>query len=158
MPNAPAASSVSLSDCELPGLVDMPKTATRESLGTISFRSSSRLPLISWARLESCNIPTWARQAGDEAVPNRIAILRHDDGNRCRRCLDGAGCGGTPRDDDVYLETHQLGRKGGQAIAFPLCLSPLDDNVSPFHISKLAQTLPECLCANVCVGGTGIGS
>ncbi len=35
------------------GLVEVPKTATRESLGTISFRSSSRFPLSSGARVDN---------------------------------------------------------------------------------------------------------
>ncbi len=51
--NAPAASSISLNACALPGLVEVPKTATRESLGTISFRSSSRFPLSSGARVDN---------------------------------------------------------------------------------------------------------
>ena len=53
----------------------------------------------------------------------------------------------TSRDDDVYLETHEFGRKLRQAIGFSLCRSPLDDNVFPLHVSQLAQTLPECLDA-----------
>ena len=53
----------------------------------------------------------------------------------------------TTRDDDVYLETHELGRERRKAIEFSLCKSPLNDNVFPLHISKLAQTLPECLDA-----------
>ena len=47
----------------------------------------------------------------------------------------------TSRDDDVYLETHQLGRERGEAIEFSLCISILDDNVLPLHVPKLAQTL-----------------
>ena len=35
----------------------------------------------------------------------------------------------------------------GQAIEFSLCISPLNDNVFPLHVAKLAQTLPECLDA-----------
>ena len=52
-PNAPAASSISFNDCALPGSVEVPKTATRESLGMISFRSSSCFPLISGARVDN---------------------------------------------------------------------------------------------------------
>ena len=52
-PNAPAASSVSLNTCALPGSVEFPRTATRESLGTISFRSSSCFPLISGASVDN---------------------------------------------------------------------------------------------------------
>ena len=37
--------------------------------------------------------------------------------------------------------------KRGKAIEFSLCISPLNDNVFPLHVPKLAQTLPECLDA-----------
>ena len=63
------------------------------------------------------------------------------------RFLGGTGCCRTSRDDDVYLETHQLGRERGEAIEFSLRISPLNDNVFPLHVPKLAQTLPECLDA-----------
>ena len=33
----------------------------------------------------------------------------------------------------------------GSAIEFTLCISPLNDNVFPLHVTKLAQPLPECL-------------
>ena len=49
----PAARSTSLNACALPGLVEVRRTATRESLGTISFKRSSCLPLISGARLDN---------------------------------------------------------------------------------------------------------
>ena len=42
-----------LTSCALPGLVEVPKTATRESLGTISFRSSSCFPLSSGAKVDN---------------------------------------------------------------------------------------------------------
>src|SRR5262245_27855997 len=52
-PNTPAASSTSVNSCPVPALVEVPKAATRESLGTVSFRSSSRFPLSSGARVDS---------------------------------------------------------------------------------------------------------
>jgi hypothetical protein len=33
------------------------------------------------------------------------------------------------------------------AIYLSFCISPLNDNAFPFHLSKLAQALPECLVA-----------
>ena len=59
---------------------------------------------------------------------------------------------GPRRDDDVYLETHQLGRERREAIEFSLRISPLNDDVFPLHVPKLAQTLPECLDAGVSRG------
>src|SRR5215813_4387192 len=52
-PNTPAASSTSVNSCPVPALVEVPKAATRERLGTVSFRSSSRFPLSSGARVDS---------------------------------------------------------------------------------------------------------
>ena len=53
----------------------------------------------------------------------------------------------TADDDDVYFETHEFGRKRGQAIEFSLCISILNDDIFPLDVAKLAQTLPECLDA-----------
>ena len=47
--------------------------------------------------------------------------------------------------DDVYLETHQFGCKGGKAIKFSFRISRFNDNVFPLHIAKLAQPLAEGL-------------
>jgi hypothetical protein len=49
---APTASSTSLNACALAGLVEVPRTATRVSLATISFRSSSYFPLSCGARVD----------------------------------------------------------------------------------------------------------
>ena len=57
--------------------------------------------------------------------------------------------------DDVYLETHQLSGQRGEATRFSLCSSPLNDDVLSLDISKLAQTLPECLVASGIVAATG---
>ena len=61
----------------------VPKTATRESLGSISFRMSIRLPFNSG---ESCDKPVTlppgrARLATIPAA-DRIVVAHHDDGNR----------------------------------------------------------------------------
>jgi putative ABC transport system substrate-binding protein len=61
----------------------------------------------------------------------------------------------TARDDDVYLETHELGRECGKAIQFPLGRSPLNDNVFSVHVTKLAQTLLECLAGARVSGRAG---
>src|SRR5437867_6814717 len=49
----------------------------------------------------------------------------------------------TTRDDDIHVETHQFGRKVGKPLCFALRISPVNNNVFPFHVAKLAQTLPE---------------
>ena len=71
--------------------------------------------------------------------------------------LSGTGCCRATRDDDVYLETHELSRKRSEAIALSFCKSPLNDNVFPLDVPKLPQTLPECLDAGR-VSGRGESS
>src|SRR5438093_13466692 len=53
----------------------------------------------------------------------------------------------TTRDDDIHVETHQFGRKVGKPLCFALRISPVNNDVFPFHVAKLAQTLPERLHA-----------
>ena len=43
----------------------------------------------------------------------------------------------------------------GRRSSFSLCISPLNDNVFPLHVAKLAQTLPECLDAGRVSGRGG---
>ena len=50
-PSVLAASSVSFNTCALPGRVDVPRTATWESLRTISLRNSNCFPLMSGYRV-----------------------------------------------------------------------------------------------------------
>ena len=80
--NAPAASSVSLNDCALPGTVEVPRTATRESLGMISFRSSSRFPLSSGASVDKPVMFPPGRARLATTLANRVIIIRHYDGDR----------------------------------------------------------------------------
>ena len=104
------------------------------------------LPLISGARLrQSRNIPARSRQAGDEAIPNRIDIARHHNGNRNSSCLGGASGSRTARDDSIYLEPHELSRKLRKSIEFAISISILEDNITPLYIPELAQALPKCL-------------
>ena len=64
----------------LPGLR---KTATRESFGTISFRSSSRFPTNSGRRVANpVTLPPGRARAGDEPASNSIATVNHDNGDR----------------------------------------------------------------------------
>ena len=53
--------------------------------------------------------------------------------------------GRTTRNDDVYLETHEFGREVTLAFEFPLCRSPLNDDIFALHVTKLAQPVPERL-------------
>src|SRR5262244_2971909 len=96
----------------MPGWVEVPRTDTRESLGTTSLRSSSRFPPYLLGKgCQSSNVPTGSCKAGDNPSTNRIVILRHDNGNRRSCFLGGTGCCRTTRDDHLYLETDQFSCK-----------------------------------------------
>ena len=47
--------------------------------------------------------------------------------------------------DDINLETHQLGRKLREPIDLALRISVLDGDVLSFYVAKLAQSQPNCL-------------
>ena len=63
----------------------------------------------------------------------------------------------TARDDDLDLESHELGRERGKTFQFSLCRSPLDENVFSLDVTELAKTLPETLdaCRDSREGGAG---
>src|SRR5215813_1040409 len=121
-------------------------TVTRESLGTTSFRISSRFPRNSgesWdnpvifppgrARLATNPLPT-----GSSSCAMTIGIVDV-------ASLGGTCCSPASRDNDVDLQTDKFSCKRGHTIWFSLWRSPLDHNVFSLHVTKLAQPLPECL-------------
>ena len=63
-------------------LLDSMNTAMRESLGTISLSSSSRLSAKSGEKAQSRDVSSRPRQAGDKPGSDRIATERHDNRNR----------------------------------------------------------------------------
>jgi hypothetical protein len=68
-------------------------------------------------------------------------------GNQRSCFLGSTGWRRTARDNDIYLEAHKLGRKGCEAIAVSIGESPLNGDVFPLHVVKLAKSLPERLNA-----------
>jgi hypothetical protein len=48
------------------------------------------------------------------------------------------------RDDDVHVETDEIGREARQAIAAPLRIAVLEADVLPLDPSEVTETLPEC--------------
>jgi hypothetical protein len=52
--------------------------------------------------------------------------------------------GGHGRDDEVDLETDEIGREARQAIAAPLCIAVLDADVLPLDPSEVTEPLSEC--------------
>ena len=55
--------------------------------------------------------------------------------------------GGRTGDNHVDLETHQFGRKRRETIELSLRRPPLNHNVFPLDVTKIAKTLPERLDA-----------
>ena len=83
----------------------------------------------------------------NEACLDRIEpTARHNNGNRLGR-IHGRPDRRVPSccHDDINLETHQLGRKLSEPIAFPLRISVLGSDVLSFYVAPLAQSQPNCL-------------
>jgi hypothetical protein len=95
------------------------------------------------------------REAGDEPIANRIAILCHDNRNRYCCFLGGTGSYRTARDDDIHLETHEFRRKASQLVSLSLSVSILNHNIFSFYVPKLAQTLTESLGSGRASGRKG---
>jgi hypothetical protein len=77
-------------------------------------------------------------KACDKAVSDGIAHGGRDDRDRGRRLLDGAGHRCTRRDDDVGVQTRQLGRESRQPLEHPVRSSVFDDDVLAFDIAAPA--------------------
>ena len=70
----------------------------------------------------------------------------HNDGNRLGRILGRLDQRVTScYQDDINLETHQLGRNLRMTIDLSLRISVLDGDVLSFDVAKLAQSRPNCL-------------
>jgi len=102
------------------------------------------------------DISTRPCQAGDQLVADGIGHHRRDDGERVGGLLGGTGCGRAPRDNDVNLERHQLGRELGKPIRLPLRIPALEGQVLPLDVSELVQALVEWL-ENGCRMRSGAG-
>ena len=92
---------------------------------------------------QPCDVSTLARKARHEPVSDRIAHSLRDNGDHGGRLLGGAGRGRIRRDDEVDLETGQLGRQTRQSLDLPFRRSVLNDDVLTLQIAAFAQSLPE---------------
>jgi hypothetical protein len=59
--------------------------------------------------------------------------------------LGSQSIGGGGSDDDVNLETDEIGREVGEAIVPALRIAVLDADVLSFDPPEVAETEPECL-------------
>src|SRR5262245_60461996 len=89
------------------------------------------------------DVPTRPREAGREAVPDRVAHDRHHDGDSSGRLLCSEGRGGIAGENEIEIKTEQLRRQLWESLD-PSIRSPVfDDDVLPLHIPALAQSLPK---------------
>src|SRR5262249_37339477 len=138
-----AALSVSLYSSTAPRTSGFHTIATRESPGTASFRSSSRLALSSGEKLlRPVTFPP-GRQARDEACPNRIGAVGHHDRNCLSLLLDCRNPWIGGRHDHVHLQAYQLGGDVRQPLGLGLAEPALHNDVLTFQITQLPQTFGE---------------
>src|SRR5437867_3188637 len=94
---------------------------------------------------QSSDVPAGSGKTGDEPVPDRIVVLPHHDGDCVGSFLGSPGRGRASRNDNRYLETHELGRQFTLSIEPSRCISILNDNVSLRYIAEIPQSLAERL-------------
>src|SRR5512144_684366 len=83
-------------------------------------------------------IPTGSGEAGHEAVSDRVAHGGRDDGDRLGRLPRGAGSRGGPGDDEIDLETHELGRQIRETLHVSVRRAVFDQDVATFDMAPLA--------------------
>jgi hypothetical protein len=94
---------------------------------------------------QSGDVATGPGEAGDEAAPHRIAHACHDDGDRRGRILGGQSRWRNHHQQDVHLETDQLGREVRQPLVLPFRAAVLHDEVLAFDIAERAHPFEESL-------------
>ena len=92
---------------------------------------------------QPCDVAAWPRQAAHEPSADGIHSQHHD--NR-----DGAGCllgcrdrGVIARHNNVDREAPQLGGEAREPFSLPTRQAPLEGDVLPLYIAKVAQPLAE---------------
>src|SRR2546425_4949717 len=91
------------------------------------------------------DVAPWARQAGDDAAPNRIGNKPDDDGDCRGGVLGSEGRGRGRGEDEVHLAAHELSRELGELIALPFGVADLNRDVLALDPAELAESLSECL-------------
>src|SRR6266511_1676225 len=84
-------------------------------------------------------VAAWMSEALDVPLAHRVAGARHDDGDRRGRLLE-RGQHGSGGDDDVNLQTGQLGGQTGQAIWPAFAPAWLGHEMLSIHVAELAQS------------------
>src|SRR5262249_19623611 len=124
------------------GLPTLVMIAIRRRFGTISRKSSSRLPArsVCWTE-RSGDVPARVSQTRDETGTNRVRCRREDyrDDRCCPLCREnywGCIC-----DNDIDFKSDELGSELGGPIAASLRPAILDDEVATLRPAEFAQPL-----------------
>ena len=97
-------------------------------------------------RGEPRDIAARPRQARHETVRCRVADTNENNREGRRRFLGGqGGRGASASHDDINLERSQFRRESGQPLGLPLGISVLDQDVLPFDVTEVTQSLEEGL-------------
>ena len=118
-PSPVAARSTSSNDCFVPGCVELPNIATRDSRGTASLRSSSCFPLKPGESVDNPVILPPGRARLNEARTDWIIIKSHYNRNRKIRLLQSACDCRTCREDDIHFKPRQFSRQCNERSIFP---------------------------------------
>src|SRR6266700_5376439 len=95
---------------------------------------------------EPRRIAARSRQARHETVRYRVADTNENNREGRRRFLGGqGGRGASASHDDINLERGQFRRESGQPLGLRLGISVLDQDVLPFDVTEVTQSLEEGL-------------
>src|SRR6266576_4128285 len=98
---------------------------------------------------ESSDVPARPTEASNKSGRNWVTSIRHNDGDCLGRLFDGTdrwiSSGGN---DDINLETNQLGRQTGKPIQLALSGSPLNGHILSFNVAEITEPLPKCFSAD----------
>ena len=72
-----------------------------------------------------------------------ITALFHHNGDRARRLHGGRHSGDAAGDDDIHLETDEVGRPRVEGVALPRGRAELEKDVLALHPAQLKQRLAE---------------
>src|ERR1700730_9165257 len=90
-----------------------------------------------------CDVPSGVREAGNDAVPNRIGSKPNDDRYRRRGELIPARRRRGRGDDQIDFQADELSREPGELIGLPLREPNVNDDTSPLYPTEVAEPLPE---------------
>ena len=144
-PSVRDAASSSLDVISAKGLVGLTSRAMMVAVGINSCSSCSRFDATSTPNsVTPVTLPPGRLEASDEAIFDRVARYREDNGNvrlgRRHYRLHSRGI----RKDHSHLTTNQLSRHRRQSIILALSPAEFDHCVATLDITSFAQTLAEC--------------